>query len=102
TAMPVHRSGAIRNSCGGCLLEKGYNSLPLNFWPTDVYGDQWDTFINGDSILLLHEPAAHTAGDTVVFFRRRMSSAPGTCSHLTATRGWTSKKVERSMVSWLR
>jgi glyoxylase-like metal-dependent hydrolase (beta-lactamase superfamily II) len=49
----------------------GDNALPLDFWPTDVYtGNQWDTFANGESILLLHEPAAHTDGDTIVFFRR--------------------------------
>jgi cyclase len=50
---------------------KADNALPVTFWPTDVYhGNQWDTFANAESILLLHEPAAHTDGDTVVFFRR--------------------------------
>src|SRR5262249_20874814 len=50
---------------------KGDNALPVAFWPTDVYtGNQWDTFANGEPILLVHEPAAHTDGDTVVFFRR--------------------------------
>jgi len=49
---------------------KGNNALPLDFWPTHVYcGHQWDTFANGESILLLHEPAAHTDGDTIVYFR---------------------------------
>jgi len=50
---------------------KGDNASALDLWPTDVYdGNQWDTFANGESILLLHEPAAHTDGDTIVFFRR--------------------------------
>jgi cyclase len=50
---------------------KGDNALPLDSWPTDVYNEnQWDTFVNGDSILLLHDPAAHSDGDTTVFFRR--------------------------------
>ena len=50
---------------------KGDNALPLGFWPTDVYNaSQWDTFANGEPILLFHEPSAHTDGDTVVFFRR--------------------------------
>jgi glyoxylase-like metal-dependent hydrolase (beta-lactamase superfamily II) len=50
---------------------KGDNALPVDFWPTDVYtANQWDTFANGEPILLLHEPAAHTDGDTIVFFRR--------------------------------
>jgi glyoxylase-like metal-dependent hydrolase (beta-lactamase superfamily II) len=49
--------------------EKKDNVFPLEFWPTDVYRDQWDTFVNGDAILLLDEAAA-TDGDTIVFFRR--------------------------------
>ncbi len=50
---------------------KGDNALSLDFWPTDVYNSsQWDMFANGESILLLHEPAAHTDGDTLVLFRR--------------------------------
>jgi cyclase len=49
---------------------KGDNALLLDYWPTDVYDSQWDTFANGESILLLHEPSAHTDGDTIVFFRR--------------------------------
>ena len=50
---------------------KGDNTLPVDFWPTDVYNAyQWDTVANGEPILLLHEPAAHTDGDTIVFFRR--------------------------------
>jgi glyoxylase-like metal-dependent hydrolase (beta-lactamase superfamily II) len=48
---------------------KGNNALPLEFWPTDAYRDQWDTLVNGDAIVLLHEPAV-TDGDTIVFFRR--------------------------------
>jgi glyoxylase-like metal-dependent hydrolase (beta-lactamase superfamily II) len=52
-------------------VAKGDNALPVDFWPTDVYtASQWDTFANGESILLLHEPAAHSDGDTIVFFRR--------------------------------
>ena len=50
---------------------KGDSALPVAFWPTDVYpGNQWDTFGNGEPILLVHEPSAHTDGDTVVLFRR--------------------------------
>jgi cyclase len=50
---------------------KGDNALAVDFWPTDVYtGNQWDTFANGEPILVLHPPAAHTDGDSIVFFRR--------------------------------
>jgi glyoxylase-like metal-dependent hydrolase (beta-lactamase superfamily II) len=50
---------------------KGDSALPSALWPTDVYSaNQWDTFENGDSIVLYHPPAAHTDGDTIAFFRR--------------------------------
>jgi glyoxylase-like metal-dependent hydrolase (beta-lactamase superfamily II) len=39
-------------------------------WPTDAYpGDSKEVF-NGEAIQLFHQPAAHTDGDSVVFFRR--------------------------------
>ena len=49
----------------------GPNAVPLNLWPTDVYVvEQWDTFVNGEPVLILHQPAAHTDGDSLVMFRR--------------------------------
>jgi glyoxylase-like metal-dependent hydrolase (beta-lactamase superfamily II) len=42
-----------------------------NSLPTDSYFvKQKDMFVNGEAVQLLHVPAAHTDGDTVVFFRR--------------------------------
>ena len=39
--------------------------------PTDSYFvKQKDLFVNGEAVQLLHVPAAHTDGDTMVFFRR--------------------------------
>jgi glyoxylase-like metal-dependent hydrolase (beta-lactamase superfamily II) len=39
--------------------------------PTDSYFvKQKDMFVNGEAVQLLHVPAAHTDGDTIVFFRR--------------------------------
>jgi glyoxylase-like metal-dependent hydrolase (beta-lactamase superfamily II) len=38
--------------------------------PTDVYrGQQKDLYFNGEPVVLLHQPAAHTDGDSMVFFR---------------------------------
>jgi len=37
--------------------------------PTDAFDDQW-SFFNNEAIILQHAPAAHTGGDTYVFFRR--------------------------------
>jgi cyclase len=45
--------------------------LPVGAWPTDAYqGDEKEVFANGEAIQLLHQPAAHTNGDSIVFFRR--------------------------------
>jgi glyoxylase-like metal-dependent hydrolase (beta-lactamase superfamily II) len=40
-------------------------------WPTDVfYTDRKDLFFNGESVQVFHQPAAHTDGDSIVYFRR--------------------------------
>jgi cyclase len=39
-------------------------------WPTDTYdNDRWDLF-NDEAIIIEHPHAAHTDGDSIVFFRR--------------------------------
>jgi glyoxylase-like metal-dependent hydrolase (beta-lactamase superfamily II) len=39
--------------------------------PTSTFvGDQKKLFFNGEGIEILHQPAAHTDGDSIVFFRR--------------------------------
>ena len=44
---------------------------PSGAWPTDTYfGDQKELFFNGEAIQLFHPKAAHTDGDSIVFFRR--------------------------------
>ncbi len=44
---------------------------PAGAWPSDTYFTaQWELFVNNEAIQLLHVPAAHTDGDTMVFFRR--------------------------------
>jgi cyclase len=40
-------------------------------WPSDTYSTkEKKLFFNGEAVVLYHEPAAHTDGDSVVFFRR--------------------------------
>jgi cyclase len=40
-------------------------------WPTDTYfTKQKDLFFNNEPVILMHQPSAHTDGDTMVFFRR--------------------------------
>ncbi len=44
---------------------------PDGGWPTDTFlSDQKKLYFNGEGIDILHQPAAHTDGDSIVFFRR--------------------------------
>ena len=45
--------------------------FPEPFWPTDTYaGRQKELFFNNEPVLIIHQPSAHTDGDSLVFFRR--------------------------------
>ena len=49
--------------------------FPIGAWPTVTYSSaleeaQKDLYINGEAIITTHQPAAHTDGDSMVFFRR--------------------------------
>ena len=47
------------------------SSIPLALWPTKTFAYRmYSMYLNGEGIQVLHQPAAHTDGDTVVFFRR--------------------------------
>ena len=41
------------------------------------FGDEEELFFNGEPILLIHQPSAHTDGDVLVFFRRSDIVAAG-------------------------
>jgi glyoxylase-like metal-dependent hydrolase (beta-lactamase superfamily II) len=44
---------------------------PFGAWPTETFfTTDKELFFNGEAIQLLHQPAAHTDGDIIVFFRR--------------------------------
>ena len=46
-------------------------AIPAAAFPTDTFFDAQDElFFNGEPVELLHQPAAHTDGDVLVFFRR--------------------------------
>ena len=63
----------------------GALTMPVGAWPTDTYkGESKDVFANGEAIQLLHQPAAHTDGDTVVFFRRSDVVVTGDVFDLTS------------------
>jgi cyclase len=47
------------------------DATPDPAWPTDAFtAPQKDLFFNNEAIEILHQPAAHTDGDSMVFFRR--------------------------------
>jgi glyoxylase-like metal-dependent hydrolase (beta-lactamase superfamily II) len=45
-------------------------AYPSAAWPTDTFADEKDFFFNDEGIQVIHQPAAHTDGDSFVFFRR--------------------------------
>ena len=76
-------AGAIRDSGVGAAViahenvllrlssAEGPNTLPSGGWPTSTFfGDKKELFYNGEGIEIIHVPAAHTDGDSIVFFRR--------------------------------
>jgi cyclase len=74
-------SGAIADAGEGAAVIAHENVLtrmsgqdeppPFEAWPTTtLFMPQKDIFFNGEPIEILHQPAAHTDGDSIVFFRR--------------------------------
>ena len=54
------------------------SGFPSEAWPTETYlGDKDEVFFNGEAIEMYHAPAAHTDGDSIVFFRRSDVIATG-------------------------
>jgi glyoxylase-like metal-dependent hydrolase (beta-lactamase superfamily II) len=46
-------------------------TVPSGLWPTKTFAFRmYSMYLNGEGIQVMHMPAAHTDGDTVVFFRR--------------------------------
>jgi len=59
-------------------------SYPTPAWPTETYDQKRKyMYLNGEGIEVLHLPAAHTDGDSVVFFRRSDVVAAGDVLDLT-------------------
>jgi cyclase len=74
-------SGAIADAAQGAAVIAHENVLvrmsgqatppPFDAWPTDtLFMPQKDMYFNGEAVQILHQPAAHTDGDGLVFFRR--------------------------------
>jgi cyclase len=49
----------------------GNQVMPAKAWPSDTYfTKEKKLFFNGEAVLIMHVPAAHTDGDSMVYFRR--------------------------------
>jgi glyoxylase-like metal-dependent hydrolase (beta-lactamase superfamily II) len=58
---------------------------PSASWPTDTYfTPEWALFSNGEAVQFIHVPAAHSDGDTLVFFRRSDVVSTGAIFDATA------------------
>jgi glyoxylase-like metal-dependent hydrolase (beta-lactamase superfamily II) len=45
--------------------------VPSVLWPTKTFAYRmYSMYLNGEGIQIIHQPAAHTDGDVIVFFRR--------------------------------
>jgi len=52
--------------------------FPTTAWPTDTYiSKQKELYFNGESLQIIHQPAAHTDGDSIVYFRKSDVIAAG-------------------------
>lgn len=52
--------------------------FPSTAWPTDTYfTGQREFFFNGESVAVIYQPAAHTDGDSIVYFRKSDVIATG-------------------------
>jgi glyoxylase-like metal-dependent hydrolase (beta-lactamase superfamily II) len=51
---------------------------PVGAWPTETFGQPRKyMYLNGEGIEVIHQPAAHTDGDAIIFFRRSDVVAAG-------------------------
>ncbi len=49
----------------------GPRAVPSALWPTKTFAYRmYSMYLNGEGIQVIHMPAAHTDGDSIVFFRR--------------------------------
>src|SRR4029079_15341271 len=53
-------------------------AFPTAAWPTETFAQPRKyMYFNGEGVEVLHQPAAHTDGDSIVFFRRSDVVAAG-------------------------
>jgi glyoxylase-like metal-dependent hydrolase (beta-lactamase superfamily II) len=56
----------------------GQQAVPFALWPTETFfGKKREFLFNGEAVQIIHEPDAHTDGDSLVFFRHSDVVAAG-------------------------
>ena len=70
TGQPGERAGAGIAANLNVLNRLTAEKRPFEELPTDTYEVHSWALFNGEPVILMHAPAAHTDGDTYVFFRR--------------------------------
>src|SRR5262249_3812956 len=56
----------------------GQGQVPFGAWPTETFATRKkEMLFNGEAVQIIHEPNAHTDGDSLVFFRRTDVVATG-------------------------
>jgi glyoxylase-like metal-dependent hydrolase (beta-lactamase superfamily II) len=61
---------ATENVLTWMSMQTGADEIPVGRWPTDVYfTDSMELVFNDEAIRILHQPAAVTNGDSIVYFR---------------------------------
>jgi len=62
---------AHENVLARMTASTGPQAVPFALWPTKTFAFRmYSMYLNGEGIQVIHQPAAHTDGDTIVFFRR--------------------------------
>lgn len=65
------RQGAMIIAHENVLVRMTTEDLPSEGWPAETYfTDRFEVVINDEPVQLFHQPAAHTDGDSLVFFRK--------------------------------
>jgi glyoxylase-like metal-dependent hydrolase (beta-lactamase superfamily II) len=70
-------SGAAIVGHENVLLHMSAAKVPEGAWPLESFLDYRNLYLNGEAIQMLHQPAAHSDGDAIVFFRRSDVVAAG-------------------------
>jgi cyclase len=73
----VYAHEGVLNRMSGATTS-GRGAVPFGLWPSDTFFTAKKTlYFNGEPVELIHQPAAHTDGDVMVWFRKSDVVAAG-------------------------